>query len=375
MPDKSLQYNTVKVRVEVADIHSTQPGGLRVSLLDNTVHRATNHALADTATFHGVRAGRTEVVVTSRGLVVGRKEVTIPAAGELAITVPIGPVTYEVTEIDGAPCRSEPAQALAWIKTHCEGIPQSKHFVHVKPAEFVELLKQRVQDPDGIHQGNTNFCWAAAAMSTTIKKDPLGFTEMMVGLYNEGKGEYRCSDAVVTLKPCPDVRNAVGTGTFDDDKSLVHQTVDQMMFMSLADHYKNYFNTLRHRYRPGDEGTARWAGGTLGKFRRVMKDFGHSFTTRGSDMLFVHRFKAKAVQDELAAGRDVMLFINSGFFFGKDKPLYEKISGTHWIRVRKVELIGDEYSVDLWDYGEWQTWCVTPRRFQQGVYGIVSAQR
>src|SRR5690606_1931790 len=166
------------------------------------------------------------------------------------------------------PKTSTPAEALAAVPENGT-LAQSTHFPNVDPNDFLDQLRARVSEGghEGTNQGaGTNFCWAAAIAKHAYDKDPKGMVDAMMGLYENGTFVYDNNNGGMNVPEASQAaRNAVGSDVFNDNQDeQMGQTInelDQMLFMTLADHYKGYTN-VDLNYDPGNE-EGLWAGGVL----------------------------------------------------------------------------------------------------------------
>ena len=83
--------------------------------------------------------------------------------------------------------------------------------------------------------------------------------EAMIGLYENGTFEYDDNNGGMSVpKASQAVRDAVGSAVFDNNQNMdMGRTInelDQMLFMTLADHYDDsYLNFFTPDYNPDDE--------------------------------------------------------------------------------------------------------------------------
>lgn len=262
-----------------------------------------------------------------------------------------------------------------------ETLDQSEHFTNVDPDTFLDQLRERVSEGghEKTNQGaGTNFCWAAAIVKEAY--DPKGMAEAMIDLYKTGTFTYDNNNGGMSVpEASQEARDAVGSDVFDDNQNVEDgQTIndiDQMLFMTLADHYKGYTN-LDQEYDPGDEEDPLWSGGALSKAVQVWGDFGFDIEVMGVDAVGwePNTSKRDLVEEALEAG-EVVLYVNSGAFKGGS---YMNLTATHYIHVSSVEEISDNdpmtidmIEVKYWDYGGEHTQQMSPEQFHRSVYGII----
>lgn len=147
--------------------------------------------------------------------------------------------------------------------------------------------------------------------------------------------------------------------------------LDQMLFMTLADHYKGYTN-VDLNYDPGNE-EGLWAGGVLSKAVDVWNDFGFDVEVTGSDLGWVStgENKINAVTEAMETN-DVVLYVNSGKF-KRDEGL--NATATHYIHVESIEQVGGKYEITYWDYGATHQVTMDPTQFFWSVYGMIEIPR
>jgi hypothetical protein len=267
----------------------------------------------------------------------------------------------------------------------------------------VDGLKERILQPDALNQGeHTNFCWASACMSYTYGTDPVQMVEAMFALYTTGTFTYGPGGRL-SLTPSDGVRDVVGTDEFANNKGLAEHPIDQMLFMTLADveQFKgatNIFNTqydgkrprwLRKGVKPGDQENAFWSGRTFEATVSLLKAFGYDVTARGSSFHGMrlmqsptHLTPQKEVglpdwaASELAAGKDVILFVNGPLLRDETASIFKYTVGTHFIRVRSMEQVPDIDTVtfEYLDYGKekWTGISMPNDRLRYLTHGVIS---
>ena len=278
---------------------------------------------------------------------------------------------------DKDPPSSTSEEALAVIPASLE---QSEHFPNVNPEEFLRQLRERVAEGghEATNQGfGTNFCWAAAITKHTYENNPKGMAEAMIGLYENGTFEYDNNDGGMSVPVASQAaRDAVGSDVFDDnqnvDEGRTINELDQMLFMTLADHYdsglESYLNWIDPDYDPGDEENAAWSGAPLSKAVEVLKDFGYDVDVRGSDVLGDPFLTIGDLQEAIETD-DVILFVHSGAF--KDNTQSANWTGTHYIHIISIEQVGDKYKIGYWDYGDKREVKMNATQFWVSVYGMI----
>lgn len=242
----------------------------------------------------------------------------------------------------------------------------SPFWPNVKPGKFYKNVTANLKNPDRLHQGGmTNFCGYAAFVNFMMLKDPVRYAHLILDLYRTGEA---CSN-ITHLKPSAAVRNAAGTlfgkGPLDINYA------DQILFLSLADHFKGYMNIFNMKYDDGDEDNL-WASTTLAKFNRMMKHILNiKLYARGSDLLrpmFMSRYRY--IKRKLPEN-DVILYVNSHFLNPSFKRFITLRVPTHYIHLYSIEKRKKGYIITYWDYGLKTQQAVTQKMFDKLIFGII----
>ncbi len=277
------------------------------------------------------------------------------------------------------PHTSTPAEALSVIPAD-DALPQSAHFTKVNPNDFLHQLRARVAEGghEGTNQGaETNFCWAAAIAKHAYDKDPKGMAEAMINLYETGIFVYNNNNGGMNIpEASPAARNAVGDeqvfgNNQDEERGRTINELDQMLFMTLADHYKESINyaDLIPGYQAGDE-EGLWAGGVLSKATKVWEDFGFDVEVTGADVKlegFTVVLNIFEVQEAMETN-DVVLYVNSDKFKLDEGSNY---TATHYIHIESIEQVGGKYEITYWDYGAIHQVTMNATQFTAAVYGMI----
>lgn len=247
---------------------------------------------------------------------------------------------------------------------------QSTWWPNVPPGKLYQNIKENVLYPNKLYQGIlTNFCGYAAFTNYMIRIKPALYVQLMLDLYN--KGTAVCNKA--KLHPSEPVRYAAGIlhakGILD-----IHYA-DQLLFLSLADHFKSYINLLNRHYDPGDEDLI-WAATTFGKFKRMMKKMlDVKLKALGSDLIrppFINRYKY--IHGKLK-DHDVILFVNGNFLNPSLRHFITLRVPTHYIHLYSLEKKQKGYLITYWDYGLKTQQAVTKKMFDKLVFGIITIKR
>lgn len=295
-------------------------------------------------------------------------------------------------------------EALKRLEALSVNLTQSEKFRNVTPKEFIDQLRLRVTFPEQMNQGQgTNFCWAAAASSYAYEANPSGMVDAMFSLYQKGTFSYSNGSNTLEISPAEHVRAAVGSGDFDKNAGLKGNKIDQMLFMTLAagfkgvskitsDNqftnsdlepgtsqagYKGYMNIDTH-YDSGNAEASTWAGGNFQKAEELWKALGFEPDASGYDVVLPPGNLDK-LEKAFKEGKEVTLFVNNPEFKGLAPTGIEKwigtslsrSTGTHYIRVKDVNIKGDNFSFQFWDYGGWKQKEISKDQFSKSLHGFI----
>lgn len=274
-----------------------------------------------------------------------------------------------MVELEGLEPTSSLADAQSLLNQYKNDLSESKLWPNISPESFLASLEANISDPSSINQGvNSWFCGNAACNKYVAQNDPTGYVKLMTDLYKTGTGTYDAGGTTVTFSPSESVRKDAGNLKYS---GLAGNAANQMMFLTLSDHYKGYFNkaTNNMQYDPGDASNT-WASTTLGEFKRMMGDFGYNVNTYGGDLGWANLNKGGLAQTELSRGNDVFLYVNSDLF--KNNAWWKNWSATHYIQLNKIGTNNNSYNVNFWDYGAKKSLNITQNQFWWSTYGLIS---
>lgn len=199
--------------------------------------------------------------------------------------------------------------------------------------------------------------------------------DAMMGLYENGTFVYDNNNGGMNVPEASQAaRDAVGDEQVfgdnqDEEKGQTINELDQMLFMTLADHYKGYTNVDLNYDRGNEEGL--WAGGVLNKAVDVWEDFGFDVEATGADVKvqgFTIVFNVFDVQEAMETN-DVVLYVNSSKF-KYDEGL--NATATHYIHIESIEQVGNDYKITYWDYGLVQRpISISADQFSISVFGMI----
>jgi hypothetical protein len=265
---------------------------------------------------------------------------------------------YDTTQI------STREQAIAFVDK-ISALQPSEHWPHIKPALFLQNLKENVHHPLQLYEGtNTNFCGYAALSYLFMHDDPLGYAKLMLKLYTDGKAKIRN----VFFQPSQPIKDVAGNLRFKG--ALDIRPVEQMWFLCLADHFKGYLNFFNTHYDAGDEDKL-WAAVNYGKFNRMVKRlFNYSVNATGSDLMrpYIHDVYEYLV-NSMKKGTTV-LYLNNTILRKK----YDRIKAnipSHYVILLNIEKINDDLiNITYWDYGFRTMRQLTPSFLNKIIFGI-----
>jgi hypothetical protein len=242
----------------------------------------------------------------------------------------------------------------------------SKYFPNIHPGEFYRNVERNILFPDKLYQGHkTNFCGYAALTNVMLHNDPEIYTGLILTIFKEGKASFQ----KLTLEPSEPVRTAAGA--LDGKGELNINPADQLWFLTLADHYKDYLNIFNHKYQPGDENN-NWASVNLSKFRRMAHELtGIKTDAIGTDLIrpWVNDY-LEYLTLELSKGT-VVLFVNSKYLYPSKYRIFNLHAPTHFIILYEINLIDGYYELMYWDYGMKTVQLFTEKRMHQLIYGVI----
>ena len=255
-------------------------------------------------------------------------------------------------------------QAIAFIDS-ISSLDSSKHWPNIKPALFLQNLKQTIHNPVSIYPGlGTNFCGYGAITYLLLKDDPLGYARLILKLYSDGTAGF----GKTLFKPSAKIKLAAGLLRYKGILDI--HPAEQMWYLVLADHFKGYLNFFNRKYDPGDEDRF-WASVNFAKFNRMAKRLlGYTIKAKGSDLL------RPAIDDlyyyiseKMKTGR-VVLFINNRIVHKKNHVMIKLGIPTHFVVAEKISKINNVISFVYWDYGGKTQLQMSPAFFKRIIFGI-----
>lgn len=255
-------------------------------------------------------------------------------------------------------------QALAYLEKQ-KSLPVSKYWPNVEPVRFWENIKKNIEQPLSIYEGrSTNFCSYAALSYLPLHDDPLTYVTFLVELYKNGKAMY----GKEYFEPSREVKLVAGTLSFKGELDI--RPADQLWFLSLADHFKGYLNTLDKHYDPGNENTM-WAAVNFSKFNRMIRKlFNYKVDAVGSDLIRPGvRDMFEYLSDRLQTG-NIALFVNNLDLYKKNHTRLKLGVPTHFIILLNVEEVDDKIAITYWDYGFRSRQLLSENFLKKIIFGI-----
>lgn len=235
----------------------------------------------------------------------------------------------------------------------------------IDPQLFLQNLKRNTEQPAFLYAGrNTNFCAFAVIGYMLSKEDPLKYAEFMIDLYKTGKAEY----AGVTYQPSAAVRQRVGRILYEGE--LDRNDADQMLFFTLADHFKGYLNIFHRNYKEGRELTF-WAATNLAKFNDMLRvTMKAEIQCVGYDLIRVKLKNPTAyLQEKLALG-DVFLYLNNSILRKKSHRKFKRHVPTHYVVLKNIQEENGIITMTYWDAGFTTQRKIETRAFKSLLFGV-----
>lgn len=263
----------------------------------------------------------------------------------------------------GTALLSKQKQALVFLKK--TSFNKNTPWASVNQQLFLQNLERNIEHPFFLYAGrNTNFCGFAAVGYIMITQDPVGYVKFMTDLYKEGKAEY----AGVTYSPSAAVRKQVGLVLYEGE--LDRNDADQMLFFTLADHFKGYINIFHWHYKEGRELTL-WAATNLSKFNKMLRaTMKAEIQGMGYDLVRVRlKDPAKFLQEKLEAG-EVFLYLNNRMLRRKIHGKVKRRTPTHYIVLKGITEENDIVTMTYWDAGFNTQRKIELNTFKRLLYGV-----
>jgi len=259
-------------------------------------------------------------------------------------------------------------QALNYINN--TRFAKSSFWPKVNPQLFEENLRRNIKEPVFLYAGrNTNFCSFAALGYVLLKEDPMGYTKFMIELYQHGKADYRNTN----FTPSKAILQTAGDIMYEGE--LDKNDADQVLFFTLADHFKGYLNIFHRDYKPGDE-QGLWAATNLKKFNRMLRAmFKTEIRSIGSDLLRPSIDNLSIFLNEKLAEGNVFLYLNNTILRKKNHNKLRRMVPTHYIVLQSISEKDGIATLTYWDVGSKTRRLVTMKTLNKILYGVSWAVR
>jgi hypothetical protein len=279
---------------------------------------------------------------------------------------------------------STPQQALTLLE-HTVLPDSSAWWPNIRRSLFIANLRANILFPLKIYQGsNTNFCGYAALSYIPLQNDPLSYTRFLLSLYLDGHASY----GMTRFDPSPEIHQAAGTLRFKGILDI--RPADQLWFLVLADHFRNYLNFFQRRFHTGSEDTF-WAAVSYSKFNRMIRQlFGYGVQAKGSDLIRPHIPDLfDYLRDNVQRPGITYLYVNNTYLHKKNHDKSKSNFPTHFIvltDIRRIDGLSagvdspdahnspdapdDMVDIIYWDYGGRTLRQVSLRFLKKIVFGV-----
>lgn len=267
------------------------------------------------------------------------------------------------SQTKGSDLATKQQQALAFLKQ--TSLTSSSKWKSVSQQLFLQNLQRNIEKPFFLYAGrNTNFCAFAAVGYAMLRQDPLGYVKFMIALYKNGNAEY----AGVLYKPSDAVRKRVGLILYEGE--LDRNDADQMLFFTLADHFKGYINLFHLNYKEGRE-LGLWAATNLSKFNDMLRvTMKAEIQCIGYDLTRLKlRKPVEFLQEKLEIG-DVFLYLNNAVLRRKNHAKVKKHIPTHFVILKKLTEENGIVTMTYWDAGFTTQRQIELSTFKRLLYGV-----
>ncbi len=244
-------------------------------------------------------------------------------------------------------------------------LSKNSYWPKINPQLFEENLHRNIEQPVFLYAGrNTNFCGFAALGYVFLKEDPFGYTKFMTDLYLNGKADY----GNTTFTPSKAIMQMAGQIMYEGE--LDRNDADQMLFFTLADHFKGYLNIFHHNYSPGDE-QGFWAATNLRKFNRMLRVmFKAEIKSTGSDLIRPSFENLTSFLNEKLQTGDVFLYLNNTILRKKNHYKLRKRIPTHYIVLQSISEENGVVALTYWDVGSKTLRLTTTKTLSKILYGV-----
>ncbi len=246
-----------------------------------------------------------------------------------------------------------------------KSLDSSKIWPGINPNWFLKNLKTNIYQPIKVYPGDgTYFCAYSAITYLMLQDDPLGYAKFVLELFKQGKATYRGT----TYNPSPEVKKEAGLLNYKGIMDI--HPVDQMWYLTMADHFKGYLNLFNQIYDPGDENSF-WASVNYAKFNRMAKKLLYAHVSAKGTDLIRPRIKDlyNYLSEKLNSGK-VILYINNRIVYKKNHVSIKLAVPTHFIVLENISRTDDRITLTYWDNGAKTLIQLSAAFLKRIIYGI-----
>lgn len=254
---------------------------------------------------------------------------------------------------------------------------------HIERTDLAQSLRDRLNAPDSLNQGNTNLCGVAAFVRDWLQDDPVGYVWLAICLFERGVGSFsRRGAGARVIRPSQELKNSVLANVVDRNTSRPMASADWIVMASLREDLNLSLN-----YR-ADEGWLFWSdirglssvGDVVNLFKRGgyqdVRDYANWWVRYSANHL-------EMAGRYVAAGYKVVLFIDYRLL-SKDKQDTEALVATanHFVGLTSpitFDPSRKSLTFDVFTYGSVQPvpegggW-MPVKTLERHYYGFVAAK-
>ena len=241
----------------------------------------------------------------------------------------------------------------------------SPQWPNINPSLFLENLRLTLHKPLSIYPGRmTNFCGYGALTYLILHDDPVGYLKFMLELYNNGTGHFN----TILFKPSSSIKQEAGKLIYKGKLDIY--PAEQMLFLTLADHFKGYLNILSPHYKPGAE-DGFWAAVNFAKFNKmVRKLLNYKIHAVGSDLIHPGiRNLYEYIHNRISTGT-IVLYLNNRLLHKKNLVTLKLGIPTHYIVLQEIRKEENLLTLVYWDYGGRTLLQLSPSFLKKILFGI-----
>lgn len=288
-------------------------------------------------------------------------------------------------DLDGAEPTSNPGDAQKVINQQRKSLQQSTHFKSISPQALLDNLEANIKEPERLCQGyGTNFCGGAQIATQLISKDPVGYVNLMVDLYNQSSASYNNGSGTINISASDNISGAGNLkygGKYKGTTDLSSNPADQLLLLGIANSNKDWLNAFSGSYSfdaakgQGDE-NGMWASTSFEKFKKMAGAnlLGYQINAKGGTL---HGGTAGPFSN--MSNDEVLNYFNQQLTQGNVTIFRVPWESsfpipTHFIRIHGIKLAPDkkQFILDQWDYGKRQDVLIDAKIFKENVRGVIT---